>query len=199
MCLLFETIRIENGRLCNLEWHSQRISRSISELFGGAISFDLESSIAVPDYARIGIYKCKLFYDPNLRKIEFDPYRFPNIGTLKVIETGTLEYKHKFASRAGIGHYFAMRGSCDDILMTRNGLFTDTSFCNVIFDDGCQWVTPAEPLLPGTRRHALIAGGRITEQHIGVNDLGRFNQLILINAMIAPGDIKPIPVDMITM
>ncbi len=194
MCLLFETIRIEDGQPCNLEWHRLRIERSLRELYGIACCFNLAENIIIPGYARNGVFKCRLYYERNIGKVEFEHYRLPVIRSLKVIETGDFDYSYKHTNRSAIENYFSLRGVCDDILMTRNGMFTDTSFCNVIFDDGKRWVTPANPLLRGTRRQKLIADGTIAEQEVGVEDLGKFKKLILTNAMIAPGDIKPIPV-----
>ena len=76
------------------------------------------------------------------------------------------------------------KGTCDEILIYQNGRITDTSYSNVVFYDGNQYITPSTYLLNGTKRRYLLERGIIKEQDIGLGDLPRFRYLFLINAML---------------
>ena len=78
----------------------------------------------------------------------------------------------------------ARKGSCDDILIVKNGLVTDTSFSNVAFLDGSRWLTPEHPLLEGTKRAKLLEAGILAEADIRPEEIYRFKKVRLINAMM---------------
>lgn len=180
---LLETIRCESGRLLNLEWHRQRMARSRLALLGLGNSLEL-GDIPIPPQAREGIFKCRVLYDSRIWHVEFTPYRIRPVRSLKLVAADGLEYGHKYAGRAGIGALFEKRGAADDILMIKDGLLADTSYANIALYDGSAWHTPARPLLPGTRREALIAAGKLTAADIPPGCLGDFQEIRLINAMM---------------
>jgi 4-amino-4-deoxychorismate lyase len=70
--------------------------------------------------------------------------------------------------------------------MVQNGLITDTSISNLIFFDGKEWFTPANPILQGTCRDRLMAEGRLIAKEIRIDDLDLFIGCKLINAMRDP-------------
>ncbi len=74
--------------------------------------------------------------------------------------------------------------NADDVLIVKNGLLTDTSYANIAFFDGVQWLTPATPLLAGTRRQQLLEQGVITEATLHPSDLKQFKFAKLMNAML---------------
>jgi len=185
--LLLETIRCEGGRLCNLEWHRDRMSRSRRILFGLEEPLCL-AHIPIPLQAGEGAFKCRLLYDTQIRKVEFIPYRIRHVEKLKLVMADGLEYGHKYAGRAAIQALFRQRGAADDILMVKNGLLTDTSYANIALFDGSAWHTPAAPLLPGTRRAALVAAGRLALADIAPGSLSGFKEVRLINAMMGLED-----------
>lgn len=84
------------------------------------------------------------------------------------------------------------------MLIVKNGLVTDTSFCNVLFFNGKHWLTPEQPLLRGTRRAALLDQEQIRTAVIGVEDLHYFTKVRLINAMIRFEDCLDIPMDKVS-
>jgi 4-amino-4-deoxychorismate lyase len=79
----------------------------------------------------------------------------------------------------------------DDILIIKNEMVTNTSFSNIVFFDGTKWLTPAQPLLRGTKREKLIRENIIFEETITKNEIQRFQNAVLINAMI---DIEESPI-----
>lgn len=189
MCLLLETIRYENGRFRNLRLHQQRMEASQKVRFGVSGKVDLESFLmqklseedSVPDK---GLYKCRVVYDTEIRKTEWVPYQLPKIQSLKIVKTDDVEYSLKYADREALNRLFEKRGNADDILIVKNGFITDTSFCNILFYNGRNWITPAFPLLKGTQRSYLLEKEQILTAEITPSDLVNFSKARLINAMI---------------
>ncbi len=199
MCLLFETIRIENGKPVNLFWHQCRMDQTCRQLFGENATFNLGKELRIPLSAKKTVHKCRITYDRHILNVEFIPYQMPIIRSLKLVEAGQLDYSHKFLDRSAINKLFEKRGGCDDVILVKNGLISDTSFCNVVFEAGEKLVTPTEPLLKGVRRASLIAAGVISEAPVRVDALSEFKQLFLINAMIGLGDLPPISINNISV
>jgi 4-amino-4-deoxychorismate lyase len=135
MSLLVETIKIENGNILNISFHSDRIFRSLYGIYGIRKVPDLENIIKVPEFADTGIYKCRVVYDDKTTKIEFLPYSIKPVRTLKLITDENICYPYKYIARDKINGLFDMRGECDDILIIKNGMVTDTSYSNVVFRD----------------------------------------------------------------
>ena len=77
-----------------------------------------------------------------------------------------------------------MKDEDDDILIVKNGLITDSSFCNIIFKNEEGLFTPLNPLLKGTKRQYLLDKNIIKEREIYLQNLNEYNEVILINAMI---------------
>jgi 4-amino-4-deoxychorismate lyase len=189
MCLLLETIRYENGTFRNLSFHQQRMEASQRVQFGISGKFDLEGvliqklsgEIPVPEK---GLFKCRVTYDTNIKKAEWIPYQLPEIHSLKIVEADNIEYALKYANREALNRLFEKRENADDILIVKNGFITDTSFCNILFYNGRNWVTPAFPLLKGTQRSYLLEKEQVLTAEIKPDDLANFSKARLINAMI---------------
>jgi 4-amino-4-deoxychorismate lyase len=195
MCRLVETIRSEDGRLINLEFHNERMMRTLFELFGLKKDIDLAGIVSVPDSAIRGVFKCRVEYDKEIRKTEFIRYNLKPVRSLKVVEDNTIEYNYKFTDRRSIERLWKKRNECDDILIIKNGFITDSSYANVIFRDmSGVWYTPSTYLLPGTRRESLLRQGKIREAKIGYHDLENYTELKLINAMLGMEDTEGIHV-----
>jgi len=184
MCLLVETIKTVERNLVNLEYHQKRVNRSIRDLFNKNARVNLAKEIKIPGYLGNGLFKCRVIYDQEIRKVEFLPYKPQEITTLKLVLCKNLDYSYKFENRQLITKLLELKGRCDDILILKNDLITDTSFCNIIFSDGNNWITPSKPLLKGTQREYLLEKDMVSEANIKVSDLYSFNSFKLINAMI---------------
>ncbi len=184
MSLLFESIRVANGKYENLVYHEQRMRRSLKELCGHDEFFDLENylnRIPVPAGA---LYKCKLIYDEQTRSVELTEYHPRSIKSLKVVEHDRINYEFKYVNRKTLDDLFSQRGECDDILIIRDGIVTDTSYANVAFRKGDEWLTPYEPLLRGTMRQQLLEYNKIQEAEITLDEIKKFDAIKLFNAMI---------------
>jgi 4-amino-4-deoxychorismate lyase len=123
-----------------------------------------------------------------VQKVEFLLYIPKQIQTLRLVLNDAIQYEHKYLDRP----YFdklLQSANADDILIVQHGLITDSSFANVVFYDGKNWVTPARPLLFGTKRQIFLERGVIQEKEIACTDLNQFTHAALINAMLDLGDI----------
>lgn len=183
MCQLFETIRIAHGVPERLPFHNARMNRSRKALFGCDDLIDLQRVISVPDKFRQGVVKCKVTYAESTAEVTFTPYTPREIRTLQLVVCDEVDYSHKYANRASLDELKA-RASADEIIIVKNGFITDTSFSNLVFFDGKEWITPTTPLLQGTMRQFLLEQNIIKEKSIRVTDLQRFSSLKLINAML---------------
>jgi 4-amino-4-deoxychorismate lyase len=171
------------------------MERSLFDLFGKKGTVSLEKIIAVPQSAQDGVYKCRVLYDQNITTIEFIPYIIREVRSLRIVYDDGISYSYKFSDRLSIKRLFDLRGKCDDILIIKNGLVTDSSYANVILkDQNSDWITPRSCLLKGTRRSQLLNDKCISEAEISVADLKKYSEIRLINAMIGIEDSESIPV-----
>ena len=144
---LFETICVTNGRIQHLEWHELRYAKSYLLYYGKLTSQRLIEDLLIPDRYKKGIYKLRIGYNEVTKDAVFESYTFSDIKTLKLVEDNTIEYGLKFSDRKCLNELLMKRGRCDDILIVKNGMVTDSSICNIVFFDGQEWITPANPLL----------------------------------------------------
>ncbi len=185
MCLLLETICIENRQVRNVEYHNRRMNRSRKELLGISPELDLRDIIRIPAGMGTGTCKCRVIYDQKVREVQILPYQPGKIESLKIVEDNEIDYRYKYADRSRLEQLLSLKGDCDDILILKDGYLTDTSYTNIVFrePDG-SWVTPANALLRGTMRQHLLDRGDITEAKIKPGDLTKFNLARLINCMM---------------
>jgi 4-amino-4-deoxychorismate lyase len=99
-----------------------------------------------------------------------------------------IEYSYKYENRDRLNVLKESRQDCDEIIIVKNGCITDTSFSNLVFYDGKKYLTPAQPLLNGTKRKLLLQQNWISEATIKPEDLNNFHHCGLINAMLHKDD-----------
>jgi 4-amino-4-deoxychorismate lyase len=181
--IFFETIKIVDSEILNLEYHQKRYE-NVLKIFDIDDAKDLKTYINPP---KKGTYRCKVIYDiSNLDSIEVLYYEYTKrkISSLKIIRDDDIEYKNKSIDREKIDTLFSKRDGCDDILIVKNKLVTDTSIANIAFYDGESWLTPRQPLLKGTTRDRYLSNKKLKEVDIDVEELDRFSKIALLNAMI---------------
>jgi len=194
MCRLFETIRICDGVPQHLEWHEKRMERSGKILWGEDWKISLKERICIPGELQKGIIRCNVYYDRGLPEFRYTPWSRSEIRSLKLVYDDVIEYSLKYQDRTRLEGLLAQKGTCDEILIVKNGFITDTSISNVIFYDGDHWYTPDTPLLAGTARERLLSENKISLTTIRPRDLGSFQGVKLINAMRLPEEEGIIPV-----
>lgn len=190
MYLLLETIKLENGQLFNLEYHSRRMNEARQELFPGSTPIQLEAEIQVPENCHTGLYRCRMLYAERIETIEFIPQHVRSFSSLKLVTNNTIDYHFKYADRTALNELFAKRENADEIIIIKNGELTDCSIGNLVFFDGEKWYTPSHPLLRGTQRQKLLENGEIFERNITSNDLVQYREAGIINAFF---DIENMP------
>jgi 4-amino-4-deoxychorismate lyase len=195
MSLLFETIRIENGIFMHPEDHERRMFRSRSALFGAKDPFFLLQVVTIPREFSSGIVRCRIDYGIKIDAVKFTPYRMKPLKKFQVVVNEEIEYPFKFSDRSALESLLMKKNTADEIILVQRGLITDTSFSNLIFYNGRNWITPSTPLLNGTCRQRLIRERKIMERKIFLKELDSFLGFKIINAMIYPEDMEMIPVD----
>lgn len=177
-----ESIRVCDGKFCSLEWHLRRMRQTIAYW-----QYPLDLSILswqVPEELGSGIFKCRIVYDSQIREITYSPYQPRIIRSLKLVDGDALDYAFKYEDRSVIMRLLQLKESCDDILITKGGYITDTSYSNVVLENSEGLFVPHTFLLNGTRRQRLLSEGIVRERAIRPSDLGQYHRLYLINALI---------------
>lgn len=194
MYQFFESIKVKDGIPLHLEWHQQRVDRTFRHFYTDAVSHKLTELLIVPAAFRSGVVKARFLYDARTFELAFSHYSPREINSLSVVSAENIDYSYKYTNRDSIESLYQKREDCDDILIVKKGLVTDSSYANIVFCNGSNWVTPASPLLAGTSRQRLIDKGVITEAHIALHDIHSFRDFKLINAMLEFEEQKAVPV-----
>lgn len=184
MSLLLESIKLVDGAYSNLFYHEQRMNRSLKTLCGAYDNFQLEEFLNEIERPPKGFYKCRIVYDDNVKDVEFIPYTVRTVSSLQIVEHDRVSYEFKYENRKTIDRLFGLRKACDDILIVKNGLVTDSSYSNIVFKKGKRWYTPWSALLKGTQRQKLLEMEMVEEEEIRVDDIKSFDSFKLINAML---------------
>lgn len=184
MSRLIESIHLHDGKWSNLEGHESRMARAWLEIFGIKSPWKLSDKVRELKIPDKGLYKCRVIYDESFCEISLTPYTLRPIRSLKLVTDNAISYHHKFEDRSSLDRLFLKRDSCDDILIVKDGLVTDTSYSNIVFTRENKWFTPESCLLPGTMRQLLIDQGKIIPVKINVADVHGFEAFKLINAML---------------
>ena len=177
---LLETIKIQNGEPLYLSYHQSRLERSLNKLGCNSV-YELDKLINPPDNK---LYRCRFVYNTTDFHIEYIPYAYSPINSLKLIESEEFDYSLKYEARQKLDELFALREKCDDILIVIDSMLTDTSKANVAFYDGSQWLTPSKPLLRGTTRERYLNEKKIIEKPLHVSDIPSFEKVAVLNAMV---------------
>lgn len=188
MYLFIETLRIEEGKVWHAPLHDRRLNDTRRAFFGSV------PDLHVTDFLRPEAYtertRCRLTYARDVVRVEYFPYRVRPVHRLQLVVRDDLDYRYKRADRRVLDEAFALRGQADDVLIVRHGLLTDTSIANIALWDGCEWHTPAHPLLEGTQRRHLLDTGQIKETDIPAASLGSYRHIRLFNALIPFGEVE---------
>ena len=182
MSLFFETIKIKNGIACNIKLHNLRLNTTIKKYYGDISSINLSNYIKITDNKNT--IKCRVLYDRKIQSVTYNYYKKRDIKSFKLIHSDEINYSYKFNNRDHIQELFDQRGDCDDILIIKNGLLSDSSISNVAIFYKNQWLTPQKPLLYGTMRAKMLELHKIKVANISYKILKSSQKIALLNAMI---------------
>ncbi|MBA5628855.1 aminotransferase class IV [Moheibacter lacus] len=197
MSRFIETICIQNGEIRNLEFHQERFTKTRYKNFGLTDELDLSNHIIISENQLTGKFKCRILYTEKIEQIEMLPYEIRKINSIKLVENNTIEYRFKSEDRTA---FELMKDSIteDEIIILKNGQITDTSYSNLVFFDGENWITPTSYLLNGTMRQSLLELGKIVEEEVNPKDFNRFFSFKLINAMMDLEESPELPISIIS-
>jgi len=172
----FETIKCDDYEVFNLEYHAKRVANSVG------LNLNLQEYIYPPSNK---LYRCKLIYNENeILDVQYFEYTKREIKSFKLIFDETIEYSKKYLNREGLNSLYKQKGDCDEIIIIKNGLVTDSSIANIAVFDGSHWFTPKKPLLDGTTKDRLLHDRVLIEKDIDINMLKEAKKIALMNAMI---------------
>ncbi len=181
---LFESICLLDGKIQHRHYHIERFQKVYNTYFGQASPYDLFEGIPVPQDYQTGKVKLRISYGINRKKFTFSHYQKSVVKQLKLVVDDTITYDLKFEDRTALDTLCQQRGDCDDVLIIKKGLVTDTSYANIVFFDGLQWCTPSTFLLNGTCRKRLLESGLIQERKIQLDEIYAFQGFQLVNALL---------------
>jgi 4-amino-4-deoxychorismate lyase len=183
MSRFIETIRAENGVIPHLRRHQERMSETLRDHGQTAVP-DLQFLLKEADLSQPGRLRIRIEYgDDGWLQWAIYPYMRQTIDKMRMVNLIPPDYRYKYADRGWLRALRSQSGA-DEIIIVRDGLITDASIANLVFQDRSGWWTPDSPLLKGTERARLLELGIIREARIMPSDLSSFNGFRLINAML---------------
>ncbi|MFA9390417.1 MAG: aminotransferase class IV [Prolixibacteraceae bacterium] len=198
MYRLIESIRIENKQLQHIDLHNKRFNTARKSLFGLLREVNLIDHIQLPNHLTDQRYKCRITTSDGIKvEHEIRPYVQRKVESLKLVTLDTIDYSIKTDQRELLDDAYAKRGACDDVIIIKNNLLTDSWAANILLFDGEKWVTPDTPLLNGIQREHLLRMKQISLQRISIEDLKKFKKVKLINAMLDFDRAPEIPIHQI--
>ena len=172
----FETIRCEDFEIFNLEYHNKRVANTIG------LNINLQEYIYPISNE---LLRCKVIYNKNeIIDVLYFPYKKREINSFKIIFDDKIEYSKKYLDREKLDEHFSNKEDCDEVIIVKNGIVTDTSIANIAIYYENSWITSKNCLLRGTTRDRLINEKVLIEKDISVQMLKETTKIALMNAMI---------------
>ncbi|MBF1303751.1 MAG: aminotransferase class IV, partial [Porphyromonadaceae bacterium] len=123
-----------------------------------------------------------------LSTIRLVPYCKRTIRALRPLPLPDgFDYSYKYADRSFFEQMKAELADDEEPLFVRpDGTITDTSFTNILIETEAGYLTPAHPLLKGTKREGLLRAGLIAEaDDLTLSTLrSKAKSILLINALL---------------
>jgi len=171
-----ETIRCDDFKIYNLEYHKKRVANTICK------NIALEEYIYPPND---DLFKCKFIYTKDeIIDISYEKYIKKEYKKFKIIVDDNILYPYKTLQRDNINNLYNQKDTADEILIFKNSLLTDSSIANIAIFYNNQWLTPVLPLLKGTTRERYLDKNILKTANITLNMLKNSTKLALLNAMI---------------
>ncbi|MDX9813535.1 MAG: aminotransferase class IV family protein [Sulfurimonas sp.] len=178
--MFLETIRAVDGAIQNITYHQARYEATLKH-FKKSRFFNLLEFINPP---KKGLFRCRVVYDLDGDiDVGYHEYKKRVINKLKLVYSD-IEYPFKYSDRVALDELFLQKQECDDVLIVKDDLVSDTTIANVAFFDGKVWLSPKKPLLKGSTRARYLEQKKIQEADIKVEDLSGFSKIALLNAMV---------------
>ncbi|WP_419671283.1 aminotransferase class IV family protein [Aliarcobacter butzleri] len=178
----FETIKCEDFEVFNLDYHQKRVANTIG------LNINLQEYI---NPISEELLRCKLIYDENgVVDVLYFPYKKREIKSFKIIFDNEIEYSKKYLNRAKLDELYEKRDDCDEVIIIKNEIVTDTTIANIAIFYENSWITSKNCLLGGTTRARLLEEKKLFEKDITLDMLKNASKVALMNAMIGFDEIK---------
>lgn len=172
----FETIKCDDYEVFNLSYHENRIAKTIG------LNLNLQEYIYPPNSQ---LLRCKLIYDDSgVLDVEFFPYKKREVKSFKILFDDEIEYSKKHLNRNSLDELFLKKEECDEIIIIKNGIVTDTSIANIAIFYENHWLISKNSLLEGTTKTRLVENKELIEKDITLEMLQSASKIALLNAMI---------------
>jgi 4-amino-4-deoxychorismate lyase len=180
MSLFFETLLIKDKKINNLTYHNARLNDTIKQNFNIKSRLDLANFIDIEDDKEL---RCKVIYDRSIKEILYYPIKKRIFKKFKLIDSDIV-YDFKYLDRSKLDNLYKQKEDCDDIIIIKNDLLTDTTIANIAYFDGKDWITPKTPLLKGSMRAYMLKNKLLLEKDVKIEDIKKAKKIALINAII---------------
>ncbi|WP_323668854.1 aminotransferase class IV family protein [Aliarcobacter butzleri] len=178
----FETIKCEDFEVFNLDYHQKRVANTIG------LNINLQEYI---NPISEELLRCKLIYDENgVVDVLYFPYKKREIKSFKIIFDNEIEYSKKYLNRAKLDELYEKKDDCDEVIIIKNEIVTDTTIANIAIFYENSWITSKNCLLGGTTRARLLEEKKLLEKDITLDMLKNASKVALMNAMIGFDEIK---------
>lgn len=186
----YENIAFINGNCPLLDFHEQRFMATQLIYFGDVIAPSLRVLLEMNmpnNLQRNQVYNFHISYGNDEILTSFFIYKYKKIRSLQLLIANNLSYGFKNEDRSDLDnlrntHLTNLENQ--DILIVKNGLITDTAYCNVAFEKMGKWFTPKLPLLSGIRRMELLQNGIIHEADITLKNINNFSKIKIFNSLV---------------
>ena len=129
MYQFIETIRIERGVVYNLDYHTERMNQTRAVFWPDEPPLNLSESLQ--PIMNVEMIKCRVVYSRWIEEILYTPYQIRPVHSLQIVHSDNIDYTYKSTDRSAINELYMHKREQDEILITRNGLLTDTSIANI--------------------------------------------------------------------
>jgi 4-amino-4-deoxychorismate lyase len=129
--------------------------------------------------------KCNVIYDKNgIIDITYNIYKKKTISSFKLVYDNNIVYDKKYCNRLNIIDLYKQKDDCDEIIIIKNNLITDTSIANIALFVNNEWITPKLPLFNGITKSKLVKKKILKEKHINLAILLKSTQIATLNVMV---------------
>jgi len=182
---LFETIKIENKKVANLNYHQKRVDLAFKNLFKTKPNFTLKD--ALKNHPTDNLYRAKIVYNKDgLQSCSYYIYSKKIIKTIALVEITDFNYNYKYTNRELFLHLQNSMPQFDEFLITQNGYLKDTTIANIALLDSSTnfWHTPEVALLDGTTKERYINDNKLIKKMIHFRNLKNYTTIATLNAMV---------------
>ena len=120
MCPFIETIRIEDGKIYNLDYHTERFNRTRAAFWKDSTPLDLQEFISPQSLQ--GTHKCRIVYGREIEEITYAPYQMREVSSLRLVVADTIDYTYKSTNREELNILYTY-GSVRNLRDRRNDLY----------------------------------------------------------------------------